>query len=142
MPCHLFSHLCLFSESAYVITVVCSLSSCKPHFASGSVFLLPGILVWAGIQLIVCLCVNLDVASLMVLVIKSSFLSLSMFTTVKEFVCIVILSLVSLAFSRATRMAVISTSSTDLESLSMIIISSSLCTTAAATRIPSLESSV
>ena len=46
-------------------------------------------------------------ASLMALVIvfKSSFLLLSIFTAVKEPVCIVILSLVSLALYRATRMA-------------------------------------
>ena len=73
--------------------------------------------VWEGIQLIVGLCINLDAASLMVLVIlfKSSFLLLSMFTADKEFVCIIILSLVSLAFSSATRMAVISAASTDTE---------------------------
>ena len=49
-----------------------------------------------------------------------------MFTAVKEYVCIVILSLASLAFSSATRMAVIQVSSTDAESLSLMIISSSL----------------
>ena len=42
-------------------------------------------------------------------------------------VCIIILSLGSLAFSSATRMAVISASSTDVESLRLMIISSSLC---------------
>ena len=112
--------------------------------AAWSAFSLPGIPVWAGIQLIVGLCVNLDAASLMalVIVVKSSFLLFSIFTSVKEFVCIVILSLVSLAFSSATRMAVISASSTDAESLSLMIISSSLCTTAADTRVPSLEPSV
>ena len=54
---------------------------------------LPRIPVWAGIQLIVGLCVNLDVAYLMALVIvfKSSFLLFSMFTAVKESVCIEIL---------------------------------------------------
>ena len=74
---------------------------------------------WPGIHLIVGLCVNLDAASLMALVIifKSS-----MFTAVKEPVCIVILSLVSLVFSSATRMVVISASSTDAESLSLMII--------------------
>ena len=77
----------------------------------------------------------------LVIVFKSSFLLLSMFTAVKEYVCIVILSLVSLAFSRATRLAVISASSTDAESLSLIIISYSLCTTAAATHVPSIEPS-
>ena len=61
------------------------------------------------------------------------------FTAVKESVCIVILSLVSLAFSSANRMTVISASSTDAESLSLMILSSFLCTTAAATRVPSLE---
>ena len=77
-----------------------------------------------------------------VIVFKSSVLLLSMFTAVKESVCIVILSLVSLAFSSATHMAVISASSTDTESLSLISISSSLCTTAAATRVPPLQPSV
>ena len=73
------------------------------------------------------LCVNLDAASLMVLVIvfRSSFLLLSMFTAVKDSVCIVILSFVSLTFYSATCMAVISASSTDAKSLSLIIISSS-----------------
>ena len=64
-----------------------------------------------------------------------------MFTAVKEFVCIGIVSLVSLAFSSATRMAVISASCTEAESLILIFISSSLCTTAAATSTPSLEPS-
>ena len=84
----------------------------------------------------------MDAASLMTLVIvfKSSFLWIRRFTAVKEYVYIVILSLVLLAFSSATRMAVISACST--ESLSLIISSSSLCTTAAATRVPSLEPSV
>ena len=60
-----------------------------------------------GIHLIVGLCVNLDAASLIALVIvfKSSFLLFSMFTAVKEYVCIVIVSFISLAFSSATRMA-------------------------------------
>ena len=100
--------------------------------------------VWAGIQLMVALCVNLDAASLMALVIvfKSSFLLFRILTGVKGSVCIVIVSLVSLAFSSVTRMAVISASITDAESLSLMIISSSLCTTAAATRVPSLEPSV
>ena len=62
-----------------------------------------------------------------------------MFTSVKESVCIVIVSLVSLAFSSATRMAVISASSSDAESLSLMIIYSSLCTTASATRVPHLN---
>ena len=52
------------------------------------------------------------------------------------------MSLVSLAYSSAIRMAVISASSTDMESSSLIIISSSLYTTAAATRVPSIEPSV
>ena len=95
-----------------MLTVVCILSSCKSLFAALSTFSLPGIPVWAGIQFIVDLCVNLDAASLIALeiVFKSSFLLFSMFTAVKESVCIVILSLVSLAFSSATRMAVISAS--------------------------------
>ena len=59
-----------------VLTVVCIISSCKPIFAAWSAFSLPGIPVWAGIQLIVGLSVNLDAASLMALVIvfQSSFL--------------------------------------------------------------------
>ena len=120
---------------------MCILSSCKPLFAAWSAFSLPGIPVWAGIHLIVGLCVNLDAVSLMALVIvfKSSFLLISMFTAVKESVCIVILSPVSLAFSIATYMAVISSSSTEAESLSLIIISSSLCTTAAATLVRHLN---
>ena len=64
-----------------------------------------------------------------------------MFTAVKESVCIVILSLVSLAFYRATRMAVISAFNTNADLSSLIIISYSLCT-AAATRVPSLEPSI
>ena len=90
------------------------------------------------------ICVNLDAASLMALVIvsKCSFLLLSVVTAVKESVCIVILFLVPLASYSANRMAVISASSTDAESFSLTIISSVLCTTAAATRLPSLEPSV
>ena len=53
----------------------------------------------------------------LVIVFKSSFLLFSMFTAVKESVCIVILFLVSLAFSSATHMAVISASSTDAKTL-------------------------
>ena len=48
----------------------------------------------------------------LVIVFKSSLLLFSMFTTVKESVCMAIVSLVSLAFFSATRMAVISASST------------------------------
>ena len=95
-----------------------------------------------GIQLTVGLCVNLDAASLMALVIifKCSFLLLSVFTAVKESVGIVIVSLV---FSSANRMAVISHSSTDAESLNLtMIFFSVVCTTAAATRVSSLEPSV
>ena len=57
--------------------------------------LVPSISVWTGIQLIVGLYVNLDAASLMVLVnvFKSMFLLFSRFTAVKEYVCIVILYL-------------------------------------------------
>ena len=77
-----------------------------------------------------------------VIVLKYRFLLPSIFTAVKEYVCIVILSLVSLTFSSANRMAVISASSTNAESLSLMIISSVLCRTAAATRVPSLEPSV
>ena len=101
-----------------MLTVVCILSSCKPIFAARLTFSLPGIPVWAGIQLIVVLCVNAASLIALVIVFKSSFILFSMFTAVKEFVCIVILSLVSLAFSSPTRMAVISASSTDAESLS------------------------
>ena len=90
-----------------------------------------------GIQLIVGLCVDLDAASLMALVIvfRIIFLLFSMFTAVKEYVCIVILSIVSLASSSAMCMAVMSASSKDAESLSLMILSSSLCTPAAATRV-------
>ena len=123
-----------------MLTVVCIISSYKPLFAAWSAFSLPGIPVWAGIQLIVGLCVNLDAASPDGP--RNCFLLFSIFTAVKESVCIVNVSHVSLAFSIATRMAVILASSTYAESLSLIIISSSLCTTAAATRVPSLEPSV
>ena len=76
----------LCSLKLLALTVVCILTSCKHIFATWSAFSLPGIPVWAGIQLIVCLCVNLDAASLMAIVIafKSSFLLFSMFTAVKE----------------------------------------------------------
>ena len=106
MSFHLFF---VYSLKVLVLTVVCILSSYKPLFAPWSAFSLPGIPVWAGIQLIVGPGVNLEAASLMALVIvfKSSFLLFSIFTAVKESVCIVIVSLVSLAFSSATRMAVI-----------------------------------
>ena len=138
------SFILVCSLKVLVLTVVCILSSCKPLFAAWSAFSFPGIPVGADIQLIVGLRINLEAASLMALVIvfKSSFLLFSMFTAVKESVCIVTLSLVSLAFSSATRMAVISASSIDAESLSLMIISSSLSITAAATRVPSLEASV
>ena len=58
------------------LTVVCILLRGKPLFATWSAFSLPGIPVWVGIQLIVGLCVNVDVVFLMALVIvfKSSFL--------------------------------------------------------------------
>ena len=94
---------------------MCILSSCKPIFAAWSAFSLPGIPVCGGIQLIVCLCVNLDAAYLMalVIVVKSSFLLFRIFIAVKESVYIVFLSLVSLACS--TRMAVISASNTDAD---------------------------
>ena len=82
----------------------------------------------------------MEAVSLMafVIVFKSSFLLFIMFTAVKESVCIVISFLVSLAFSSATRMAAIFISSTEAESLILMIIFSSLCTTAAATRVSSL----
>ena len=91
--------------TVFALTVICILSSCKPLFAVWSAFSLPGIPVLAGIQLAVGIGVNMDAASLMALVIvfKSSFLLFSMFTAVKESVCIVIVSLVSLAFSTAIR---------------------------------------
>ena len=100
MPCHLFVFHPVCSLKVFVLTVMCIISSCKPLFAAWSVFSLPGIPVWAGIQLIVGLCVNLDAAYLMALVIvfKSSFLLFSMFTAVKESVCIVILSVVWRSF--------------------------------------------
>ena len=99
------------------ITVVCILSSWKTLFASLSSFLLPGIPVWTGIQLIVGIGVNLDTASLMALVVvfKSSFPLFTIFTPVNESVCIVTLSLAPLAYSRA----VISASSTYAELLSL-----------------------
>ena len=50
------------------LTVVCILSSCKPFFSDLSSSSLSGIPVWAGIQLIVDLYVNLDAVSLMALV--------------------------------------------------------------------------
>ena len=77
----------------FVLIVVCILSSCKPLFAAWSALSLPEIPVWAGIQLIVGVCINLDAEPLMALVIvfKSSFLLISVFTAVKESVCIVIL---------------------------------------------------
>ena len=117
MPCHLFFHHCLFSESACV--------NCSVYSIELQVFSLPGIPVWTGLQLIVGLCFNLDSASLMALVIvfKSSFLLFSVFTAVRESWCNIILPLVSLPSSSARHMAVISESSTDAESLSLIIIS-------------------
>ena len=127
-----------------VLTVVCILSSCKPPFAAWSAFSLPGIPVWAGIQLMVGpqRYPGSRISNGARIVFKCSFLLLSVFTAVRESVCIVILSLVSLAFYSANRMAVISASSTDAESLSLMIKSSFLCTTAAATRDPSFEPSV
>ena len=68
------------------LTVMCIISSCKPLFAAWSAFSLPGIPVWAGIELIIDLWDNLDATSLMTLVIvfKSSFLLFSMFTLSKS----------------------------------------------------------
>ena len=57
----------------------------------------------------------------LVIVFKSSFLLFSMFTAVKESMCIVILSLVTLAFSSATCMAVITASSTDAKYILVIL---------------------
>ena len=81
------------------------------------------------------ICAYLDVAYLMALVIVLEYiiLLLSVVIVVKESVCIVILFYVPLASSSANRMTVISASSTDAESFSLIIISSFLCTTATAT---------
>ena len=64
----------------------------------------------------VSICVNLDDSFLMalVVVIKSSFSLFSMFTTVNEYVRIVILSLVPLASFSAMRKSVISASSTEI----------------------------
>ena len=117
------------------LAVVWILSICNPLFAAWSAFLLPSIPVWAGIQLILGISVNLDATFLMSMgiVFRSSFILISINTTVKEYMCIVILSLVSLASSIARRMAVISLPSTDTESLSLMIIYSSLCTTASVT---------
>ena len=108
MPCHLLFNL-VCSMKVLALIVACILSSCKPLFAAWFAFSLPGIPVWACIQLIVGLCVNPDAASLMVpvIVFKSRYLLFSMLTSVEESVCIIILSLVSLVFSSATRMAVI-----------------------------------
>ena len=99
--CSPFMLVC--SLKVLTLTAVCILSNCKPLFAAWSAFTLPDIHVWAGIQLIVGLCPNLDVAFLMAVVnvFKSSFLLLSMFTAVKESVCISIWFLFSLAFSSA-----------------------------------------
>ena len=63
------SFIFVCSLKVLVLTIVCILSSCKHIFAAWSVFSLPGIPVWSGIQLLVVLCVNLDAASLMALVI-------------------------------------------------------------------------
>ena len=141
MPLYLIFHLCLFSENA---GVNCSVYVVSLSLHPGQPSHYPVFDVCAGMQLIVALYVNLDAASLMslVIVLKYMFLLLSVITAVKEAVCIVIFSLVSLAFSSANLMAVISASSTDAESLSLMIIPSFLCTTAAATRVPSLEPSV
>ena len=86
---------CMLAHCNNVLFVLLSVSVCSLKVLA-SVFLLSGIPVWVGIQLIVGLCDNLDAASMMALVIvfKSSFLLFSMFTYVKE--CIVILSLVLL----------------------------------------------
>ena len=54
------------------LTVVCILSSCKPYFSASFSLAVPGIPVWAGIQLIVSIYVNLDAASLMAIVMLFS----------------------------------------------------------------------
>ena len=103
-----FHHIIVSILKVLALTVVCILSSCEPLCTAWYAFTLLGIPVWAGTQLIVGLCVNLDAASQMALVIvfKSSFLLFSMFTAVKEYLCIVILFLVCLASSKASCMAV------------------------------------
>ena len=98
-----------------------------------------------GYPVIVGLCVNLDAASLLALIVvfNSSYPLFSMFLAVNDSVCIVIVSLVPLASFRAMRMSVISASRTNAESLSLIMISSTLSATAAdTTRVPSLEPSI
>ena len=93
MPCNLFFHRVFFCTLKVLgLTVVCIVSSFKPLFAALSLFSLPGIPVWACIQLIVGLSVNLDVASLraLVVVFKSSLPWFSMFIAVNESVCIVL----------------------------------------------------
>ena len=108
MPCNLFVHPCWYVERACV-NGVCILSSCKRLFSALSAFSLHGIPVYAGIQLIVGLCVNLDAASLMALVVvcKCCFPVSCMFTADNNYVCIVIVSLVPPASSSSMRMAVI-----------------------------------
>ena len=69
MPCN-FSFIIVCILKVFSLTVVCIISSYYHLFAAWAAFSLPGITVWAGIQLIVGLCVNLDAASLMVLVIS------------------------------------------------------------------------
>ena len=68
--------ICSFILVCYLkvlmLTVVCILSSCKTLFTAWSAFSLPGIPVWVRIQLIDDICVDLDVASLMTLVLVLS----------------------------------------------------------------------
>ena len=67
VPYALSSLFCILK--VLVLAVVCILSSCRPLFAAWSAFSLPAIPVWAGIKLIVGLCVILDAAYLMTVVI-------------------------------------------------------------------------
>ena len=69
----------------------------------------------------------------LVVVFNSSLLLFSISTTVNDSVGMVILSLDPLASSSAMRMTLIQASRTDAESLSLMMISSSLYTTAIAT---------
>ena len=113
LECHVICSLIpVCTLKVFVLTVVCIISSCEPIVTALFVFSLPGIPVWACIQLIVGLCDNLDATSLMdhVVVFNSSYPFFSMFLSVKESACIVILSLLRLASSSVMRIAVISTS--------------------------------
>ena len=117
-------------------TVLCILLSSKPLFSALSAFSLPSNPVnsWLG--------VSLDDVSRMafVVVFNSNFPLFSIFTAINVSLCIVMVFPVQLTSSSDMRM--ISASSTDAESLSLIIVSLFLNTTATVTRVPSLEPSV